>query len=217
MPAPGNQRASEPSSVDGPRHVVAIAWSPGSGRIEWKLNFDPWSCSSRTSLEPANRWDPIGRHRPNLAPVDWLYRDGVQSPWRFWTSAAVLAGASFAYFASAAAEQAARATLADNPIEATEQAGFIGEMYAIAVLSVIGLLAFLVIRSTWGWLLAAGVQVGVFVFALIQGALTIRDDIGWLFFSAIPLMTILLLAATRALRPRPEPADRERLEPTLTS
>ncbi len=129
----------------------------------------------------------------------------------------MLAGASFAYFAAAAAEQAARATLVDNPIEAAEQAGFIGEMYAIALLSVAGWLAFLAIRSRRGLLLAAGVQVGVFVFAVIEGAFTNRDDIGWLFFGAIPLATILLLAAIRALRPRSEPADRERLEPSLTN
>jgi hypothetical protein len=137
--------------------------------------------------------------------------------WRFWTSAAVLAGACFAYYVSASAEWADRAAMVGtNPTEAAEQASFVAEMYAVVVLSVVGWLAFLVTRSVRGWLLAAGVQVAVFVVAIIEGTLINPDDIGWFFFSTIPLVTMVLLFAIRALPPKPESAGTARLDPSLT-
>jgi hypothetical protein len=55
-------------------------------------------------------------------------------------------------------------------------------------------IGFFVRRSGWGWWLVLGMQVGVFVFALIEGVLT---DIGWFFFSGLPLLTLSLLFALR--------------------
>ena len=42
-------------------------------------------------------------------------------------------------------------------------------------------------------------QVGVFVLALIEGVLT---DLGWFYFSSLPLLTSLLLFAFRMTKPR---------------
>ena len=76
--------------------------------------------------------------------------------------------------------------------ETAEQARFAIELYAIGALYVLGLIAFLLQRSGGAWWLVLGMQMGVFVLALIEGMLT---DMGWVFFSGLPLLSGLLLFA----------------------
>ena len=83
--------------------------------------------------------------------------------------------------------------------EASEQVRFVIELYAIGALIVFGSIAFLLSRSGWGWWIVVGLQAGVFVFALIEGVLT---DIGWFFFSSLPLSTLFLLLAFRMAQVR---------------
>jgi hypothetical protein len=90
--------------------------------------------------------------------------------------------------------------------ETAEQARFVIELYAIGALNLLGFIVFLLRRSGWGWWLVLGMQVGVFVLAQIEGWLL---DIGWFFFSGLPLLTLFLLFAFQmaqaSLRP---PAER---------
>jgi hypothetical protein len=54
-----------------------------------------------------------------------------------------------------------------------------------------------------------GMQVGVFVLAPNEGVLT---DLGWVFFSGLPLLTLFLVFAFRKAQARLEPP----VEPNLT-
>src|SRR5258706_6898701 len=85
--------------------------------------------------------------------------------------------------------------------EAAEQARFAIELGAIAALNVVASIAFLIRRSGWAWWLVLGLQVGVFVVALIEGALT---DLGWFYLSSLPLLTFFLLLAFREAQARME-------------
>src|SRR5712671_297907 len=86
--------------------------------------------------------------------------------------------------------------------EAAEQARFAIELYAIGALNLLASIAFLLRRSGWGWWLVLGMQVGVFVLAVIEGVLT---DLGWFYFSSLPLLTLFLLFAFRKAQPRLTP------------
>jgi hypothetical protein len=88
--------------------------------------------------------------------------------------------------------------------ETAEQARFAIELYAIGALNLLGSIGFLLRRSGWGWWLVLGMQVGVFGLALIEGVLT---DLGWFFFSGLPLLTLFLLLAFRQARLKP-PVER---------
>ena len=83
--------------------------------------------------------------------------------------------------------------------EASEQVRFVIELYAIGALILLGSIAFLLSRSGWGWWVVLGMQVGLFALALIEGSLT---DIGWFFFSGLPLSTLFLLVAFRMAQVR---------------
>ena len=99
--------------------------------------------------------------------------------------------------------------------ESTEQARFAIELFAIGGLNLVGFVdgqprprqdgfvAFLLRRSAWGWWLVLGMQVGVFVLALIEGVLT---DIGWFYFSSLPLLSLFLLLAFRKQDARLKPS-----------
>jgi hypothetical protein len=67
-------------------------------------------------------------------------------------------------------------------------------------------IAFLLRRSGWGWWLVLGMQVGVFVLALIEGALT---DLGWFYVGSLPLLTMFLLLAFRIAQARLKPSAEE--------
>ena len=87
--------------------------------------------------------------------------------------------------------------------EAAEQARFAIELCAIGALNLLASIALLLRRSGWVWWLVLGMQVGVFVLALIEGVLT---DLGWFYFSSLPLLTLFLLFAFRMAQARLEPA-----------
>ena len=89
-----------------------------------------------------------------------------------------------------------------NSVEAAEQARIAIELYAIGALNLIASIAFLLRRSGWVWWLLVGMQVGVFVLALIEGAVT---DLGWFYLSSLPLLTLFLLFAFRMAQARLKP------------
>lgn len=95
--------------------------------------------------------------------------------------------------------------------EAAEQARIAIELYALGALYLLGCIAFVLGRSGWRWWLVLGVQVGVFVLALIEGVLT---DLGWFFFSCLPLFTLFLLFAFRMAEARLKPPVGRDLAPT---
>ena len=86
--------------------------------------------------------------------------------------------------------------------EAAEQARFAIELYGIGALNILVSIAFLIRRSGWAWWLVLGMQVGVFVLALVEGALT---DLGWFYFSSLPLLTSFLLFTFRMAQARLKP------------
>jgi hypothetical protein len=96
--------------------------------------------------------------------------------------------------------------------ETAEQARFTIELYAIGVLNLLASSAFLLRRSGWSWGIVLGMQVGVFVIAVIEGVLT---DIGWFFFGSLPLLTLFLLFALRTAQARLEPPVEHNLTPYL--
>ena len=119
--------------------------------------------------------------------------------WPFYASVAVLGCECVACFFAGSVEWGDRGGMVGiNSDEAAEQARFAIELAAIGALNVLASIAFLLRRSGWGWWLVLGIQVAVFVFALIEGVLT---DIGWFYFSGIPLLTLFLLLALRKLKP----------------
>ena len=123
----------------------------------------------------------------------------MSSRWRFYASVAVLGCECVACFFAGSVEWGDRGGMVGiNSDEAAEQARFAIELAAIGALNVLASIAFLLRRSGWGWWLVLGIQVAVFVFALIEGVLT---DIGWFYFSGIPLLTLFLLLALRKLKP----------------
>ena len=92
--------------------------------------------------------------------------------------------------------------LGSDSAEAAEQARFTIELYAIGALNLLASIAFLIRRSGWAWWLVLGIQVAVFVLALIEGVLT---DLGWFYFSSLPLLTSFLLFAFRMAQTRLTP------------
>jgi hypothetical protein len=78
--------------------------------------------------------------------------------------------------------------------EGAEQARFAIELYGIGALNLLALIVFLLRRSGWVWWLVLGMQVGVFVLALVEGVLT---DLGWFYVSGLPLLTLFLLLSFR--------------------
>ena len=84
--------------------------------------------------------------------------------------------------------------------EAAEQARFAIELGAIGALNLLASSAYVFRRSGWGWWLVLGVQVVIFVLALIDGVLT---DLGWFYVSSLPLITLFTLFAFRKAPARP--------------
>jgi hypothetical protein len=131
--------------------------------------------------------------------------------WPFYASVAVLGCECIACFVAGYAEWGYRGGMVGiNSAEAGEQARFAIELYAIGALNLVASTAFLLRRSGLGWWLVLGMQVGVFVLALIEGALA---DIGWYFFSGLPLLTLFLLFAFRKAQARLTPRVERNLTP----
>lgn len=94
-----------------------------------------------------------------------------------------------------------------NPAEAAEQARIAIELGAMGALNLLALIPFLLRRGEWGWWLVLGTQAGLFALALIEGVLT---DLGWFYFSSLPLLTLFLLIAFRkAHAGREHPVERK--------
>src|SRR6267378_4193667 len=127
----------------------------------------------------------------------------MTSRWPFYASVAVLGCECIACFFAGFIELRDRGVmLGGDSAEAAEQARFAIELYAIGALNLLASIAFLIRRSGWGWWLVLGIQVAVFVLALIEGVLT---DIGWFYFSSLPLLTSFLLFAFRMAQTRLKP------------
>jgi hypothetical protein len=115
--------------------------------------------------------------------------------WPFYASVAVLGCECIACFFAGSIEWGERGVMVGaDSAEAAEQARFAIELYAIGALNLLAPIALLLRRTGWGWWLVIGMQVGVFVLALIEGVLT---DLGWFYFSGLPLLTLFLLFAFR--------------------
>jgi hypothetical protein len=87
-----------------------------------------------------------------------------------------------------------------DPAEALEQARFTAELYAMAGLCLVACIPLVIRRSIWSWWLALAIQVGIFVFAIVEGFRT--DPIGWIGFSSLPLLATLLLIVVRVAQVR---------------
>ncbi|MFY9528009.1 MAG: hypothetical protein WAR24_03775 [Candidatus Acidiferrales bacterium] len=133
------------------------------------------------------------------------------SRWPFYASVAVLGCECMVYFVAGSIELGERQVMVGiDSTEAAEQARVAIELYAIGALNLLASIAFLLRRSDWGWWLVIGVQVGVFVLALIQGVLT---DLGWFYVSSLPLLTLFLMFTFRMPQARLKP----RVERNLTA
>ena len=136
----------------------------------------------------------------------------MASRWPFYASVAVLGCACVACLFAGSIEWGERGAMVGiDSAEAAEQARFAIELYAIGALNMLASIAFLLRRSGWVWWLVLGVQMGVFVLALIEGVLT---DLGWFFFSSLPLLTLLLLFAFRNAQARLKSPVERNLTPT---
>ena len=127
----------------------------------------------------------------------------MTSRWPFYASVAVLGCVCVLCFFAGSIEWGDRSVMVGvDSAEAAEQARFAIELYAIGALNLLGFIAFLLGRPSWGWWFVLGLQVGVFALALIEGVLT---DLGWFFFSGLPLFTLFLLFAFRMAEARLKP------------
>jgi hypothetical protein len=117
------------------------------------------------------------------------------------------------YFAGSIEWGERRAMVGIDSAEAAEQARFAIELFAIGALNLLASIAFLLRRTGWGWWLVLGMQVGVFVLAVIEGGLT---DLGWFYFSSLPLLTLFLLFAFPMAQARLKPPVERNLTPHLT-
>jgi hypothetical protein len=89
--------------------------------------------------------------------------------------------------------------LGSDASEAAEQAAFVLELYAIGLINLLASIVFVLRRSRLTWWLLVAIQVAVFVVAVTEGVLT---DLGWFYFSALPLFTLLTLLAFHGVDPR---------------
>jgi hypothetical protein len=124
--------------------------------------------------------------------------------WPFYASVAVLGFECVAYFLAGSLEWGDRSVMVGtDSAEAAEQAAFAIELGAIGALNLVASIAFLLRRSGWVWGLVLGVQVVVFVLAVIEGVLA---DLGWYYVSSLPLLTVMLLFAFRMAQARLKPS-----------
>ncbi|TMC81322.1 MAG: hypothetical protein E6J06_13070 [Chloroflexi bacterium] len=122
------------------------------------------------------------------------------SRWRLYAAVAVLGCECIACFFAGSVELGERSVMVGiDSAEAAEQARFAIELYGIGALNLLASIAWLLRRSGWGWWLVLAVQAGIFVLALIEGA---RTDLGWFYFSGLPLLTLFLVFAFGAVTPK---------------
>jgi hypothetical protein len=135
----------------------------------------------------------------------------VSSRWPFYASVAVLGCECIVCFLAGSIEWGDRGAMVGiDSAETAEQARFVIELYAIGALNLLGCIAFLLRGSGWGWWFVLGMQVGVFVLALIEGVL---QEIGWFVFGGLPLVTLFLLFAFRMAQAGRKPTVERNLAP----
>jgi hypothetical protein len=128
----------------------------------------------------------------------------VVARWPYYASVAVLSCECIGSCLAGSIEWGDRGSMVGiDSAEAAEQARFVIELYAIGAFNLLAAIPFVLRGWGWGWWLVLGMQVGIFVFALVEGILA---DIGWFFFSSLPLLTSFLLFAFRMSQPSPKPA-----------
>jgi hypothetical protein len=111
---------------------------------------------------------------------------------QFYASIAALVLGSLACFLAASFESSQEGQmLGSDAAEAAEQAAFVLELYAIGLLNLLASIVFVPRPSRLTWWLLVAIQVAVFVVAA-EGVLT---DLGWFYFSGLPLFTLLTLLA----------------------
>jgi hypothetical protein len=161
-----------------------------------RTTIDRWGCALFVvgcwNLRARNRAVPICRRAA-------FSISKVMSRWLVYTSAGVLLFAGVACFLAASIEWGLSMGMASPiPSETSEQAGFVLEIGVIGALNLAAGLMVLVVRRQSAWWLVVGLQAAVLVAALVEGLLT--DPIGWIAFSTLPLVTLLVLVALRFVR-----------------
>ena len=127
--------------------------------------------------------------------------------WQLYTSVAVLVCEFAACFFAGSMEWGNRQVMVViNPAEAAEQKRFAVELYTMGAVIVLASTVLVIRRTDWTWWLVGGTQAALLVFALIEGMRIDPDDIGWVFFSSLPLVTMLLLFMIRNARAKPKPS-----------
>jgi len=153
--------------------------------------------------QPVRGWDTQSAALPILIATG---RDVIPR-WPFYASVAVLGCECIACFFAGFIEWGERGVMVgSDSAEAAEQSRFAIELGVIGALNLLASIAFLLRRTGWVWWLVLGMQVGVFVLALIEGLLT---DLGWFYFSCLPLLTLFLLVAFQKAQVRlKQPVER---------
>lgn len=114
---------------------------------------------------------------------------------KLYATIAMLAAGCIACFLAASQESSQSGQMAGiDSAESAEQARFALELFAIGLLNVAATAAFALRQSKVTWLALVALQVAVFVAAFAQGVVS---DIGWFYFCALPLFTLLALLAFR--------------------
>jgi len=151
-------------------------------------------------LVSAAHENPRWEANPAAACLFLSRRVLMNSRWPFYASVVVLVCECIACFLAGAIEWGDRGVMVSaDSAEAAEQARFAVELGAIGTLNLLASIPFLLRHSGWAWLLVLGMQLGIFVVALIEGVLT---DLGWFYFSGLPLLTLFLLVAFREAQAR---------------
>jgi hypothetical protein len=122
---------------------------------------------------------------------------------KLYATIAMLAAACIACFLAASLELSESGQMAGiDSAESGEQARFALELIAIGMLNLAATVAFVLRQSkVSSWALMV-LQVAILVAAFVQGIVT---DIGWFYFCAMPLFTLLALLALRATRTGHQP------------
>lgn len=84
--------------------------------------------------------------------------------------------------------------------ETAEQATFILLMTAVGAAELVACLALGLLRWNATWWAVVGLQAVLFVGALVEGMLT--DPQGWIAFSMLPALTLVVLVGLRVLQAR---------------
>ncbi len=143
-----------------------------------------------------------------------IFVRGHRHRWPLYASVAVLGFGSLACFFAASDEWTEQSLEGGASVNAASvHARFAIELCVIGALDLLASIVLLFRRWGWGWWLAIGMQVGVFVLAQIEAQLIDPNSPGWSVFSSIPLLSLFLLFAVRSA----EAMLKRPVEPNVTS